>query len=174
MRHSKQVWITLSLTALLAFLMAACHKDPTPTPQINPDQPIDTITPNDTITPIIPTKEIVLDWNWERPSMWARSKLVEEYANQPDVKSIELKFIPANTSGYGIILFQMARDSLDLCASKKPDIITWTGTIVVGPDGASLPRDTTGVNGMCIDDSARFAQFGANIVRYDDWNGRAK
>lgn len=168
MKRAQRILGIVSLGTLMTFLIAACHKDPTPEPQPTPDQP------TDTITPIIPTREIVLDWDWTRPSLWTRSNVVESYATQPDVKSIEIKFIPANTSGYGVKAFNLARDSLDLCASKKPDIITWTGTIVVGSDGASLPSNATGMCGMYKTDSIRFAQFGANIIRYNNWNGLSK
>ena len=80
MRHSKQVWITLSLTALLAFLMAACHKDPTPQP--NPDHPTD---------PIIPTKEITIHWNWEANLGWAPPKdSIKYYTDKRDCIRLEL------------------------------------------------------------------------------------
>ena len=48
----------LFLAALMA-LATACKKDPTPNHPTNP------VTPNDTTTPIIPTREIVIHWDWD-------------------------------------------------------------------------------------------------------------
>ena len=101
---------TLTLAGLMA-IANACHKDPTPEPQPNP-QP----------TPIIPTKEITIDWSWENNPTpgWAPPKdSIKYYTDQDSVKYVFINIIghngvgfPVNCTGYEPAPFHRARDTL--------------------------------------------------------------
>ncbi|MBO4480262.1 MAG: hypothetical protein J5742_01380 [Alphaproteobacteria bacterium] len=96
----------LTLTGLMA-LANACNKDPIPTPDPGP-------------TPIIPTKEITILWNWDAGVGRAPPKdTVKYYTDQDSVKFVTISLIgndgvgfPINCSGFYPGAFHQARDSL--------------------------------------------------------------
>ena len=164
MRHSKQVWITLSLTALLAFLMAACHKDPTPQP--NPDHPTDTITP---------TKEITIHWNWEANLGWAPPKdSIKYYTDQDSVKFVDINLIcadgigyPVNSAGFFPSTFHIARDTLQTRIDIDPAKVKLSGTLLVNSEnGATFQNhDPDQGSGMAFYDSIWFTDHGCIVRR---------
>lgn len=163
MKHSKHVWITLSIIALLVFLIVACHKDPAPAPQPNPDQP------TDTITPIVPTREIVIPWCWSSGDGWAPwPDTIKYYAQQPDVKHVIIYMVPGSQSTWEPRFFNIARDSLQDRLNIDPIKVIGGGTVKVGRDGAHIHPDTlTKKYGMWEPDSLWFAINGWRIERYN-------
>lgn len=150
MKRAKRVWNIISLGALMAFL-AACHKDPTPAPQPNPDQPTDTITPNDTITPVVHHYPDTVYVPFElKLSALPNTDTISFYADKSDVKKIIMDLTPMDslyTSGWTWRAYDKIVDSLNKRHEIAPDKVTGRGTIIVArviPDGIhdtyGLPR----------------------------------
>lgn len=166
MKRAKRVWNIISLGALMAFL-AACHKDPTPAPQPNPDQPTDTITPNDTITPVVhhypdtvyvpfELKPAIIEAN---PNM----DTIKFYADKPDVKKIIMDLKPMEslyTSGWTWRAYHKARDTLQVRIDIAPDKVIGRGTIIVD---RVIPDGIHNTYGLPRSDSIAFSQMGFDI-----------
>lgn len=153
--------------ALMAFF-TACHKDPNPAPQPEP-------TPTDTVQPIIPTKEIVIHWNWDAIIGWAPPKdTIKYYTDQDSVKTVDINIIgrdgigfPINCTGYFPCTFRDARDSLQTRIDIDPSKVKLSGTIVVNSkNGATLTdHNITQESGMAIYDSVWFVYHGCLVRR---------
>lgn len=169
MKRAKQIWNIVTFGALMTFLIAACHKDPTPEPQPNPDQPTDTIPTGDTIPPIVPTREIVIPWCWSSGDGLAPwPDTIRYYAQQPDVKHVIIYMVPGSQSTWEPRHFNIARDSLQDRLNIDRIKVIGGGTVKVGRDGAHIHPDTlTKKYGMWEPDSLWFALNGWRIERYN-------
>ena len=147
----------LSLAGLMA-LANACGKDPEP-------------------EPVVPTKEIVIDWNWDDNSIpgWAPPKdTIKYYTNQTDVKFVTINLIgregvgfPVNCTGYYPRAFHTARDTLQNRIDIAPDKIGLSGTILVNSaNGATMTNHEPGQDsGMAYYDSVWFTINGCIVRR---------
>ena len=168
MKRAKRVWNIISLGALMAFL-AACHKDPIPTPQPNPDQP------TDTIPPVVPTKIITINWDWDAVIGWAPPKdSIKHYTDQDSVKFVDIHIMgrqgpdfPVNCSGYRPGAFHKARDTIQTRINIAPAKVKLSGTIIVNPDnGATLQsHENNQDSGMAYYDSIWFTNNGCTVRR---------
>ncbi len=164
MKRAKRLWNLLSLGAIMAFL-AACHKDPTPNPQPTPDQP------TDTITPIIPTKEIIIHWDWDAGIGWAPPKdSIKYYANQDSVKTIFIHPIgrdgigfPVNYTGVYAGSLHRARDTLQTRIDIDSTKVALAGAISVS--NTNLPNHDPGQEpGIAWYDREWFERHGCRIL----------
>ena len=154
--------VLLPLWALMA-LFLACNKDPIPEPQ--PDNP------NDTVQPIIPTKEITLYWDWDAVIGWAPPKdTIKYYTDQDSVKTVDISIIgrdgigfPVSSDTYYTIGFRAARDSLQTRIDIDPNKVKLSGTLLIN---RTLPDSEMGLNkGIVVSDSTWFANQGCFLRR---------
>lgn len=162
MKRAKRVWNIISLSALMAFL-AACHKDPTPQP--NPDHP------TDTITPIVPTKDVTIVWDWSAGVGRAPPKdTVKYYTDQDSVRLVDIYLIGENGIGYPINctgsyanVLHRARDSLQTRIDIDSTKVKLSGTLIVGE---ILPNHNSGQEpGIAWYDSVWFVKQGCVVRR---------
>jgi hypothetical protein len=176
----KRKLFLLSLIAfVLAFAIAGCQREgctDSKATNYDPDAKKDNgtcvyATPGPEPTPVIPTKEIVLDWDWNTPiNTTINVKEIENLAKQEDVKFIFLNLINEDngelSSGFSTNVFRTVRDSLQTRFDISPKV-RGSGIIYVHPEiGAQIPDGTFGT-GMNIIDSVWFADKGYQIKRYD-------
>lgn len=164
----------LFLAALMA-LATACKKDPTPEPTPTPNHPTDTVTPVDTTTPIIPTREIVVHWDWDAGIGWAPPKdSIKYYTKQADVKIVDINLIdmngigfPVNCTGFRASAFHKARDTLQTRIDIDSSKVKLSGTILINfQNGATIPDHTVGYEpGITPYDSAWFVKHGCIVRR---------
>ena len=160
----KRIFLRCAPMAMLAMLpiMNSCEKPDDPTPPTPAPEP----------TPVVPTKEIKIDFNWN--DKWSNNNLdtIAYYANQEDVKFVFMNLVKDIYSEvWPTYKFHTARDSLQ----KRFDIsdkVRGSGTIIVNRQcGAQLPSVTTGT-GMALEDSIWFTSKGFQIKRYDPYGNR--
>ena len=158
-KKSKKAWGIFSLAALMAFLNA-CNKDPIPEPQ--PDNP------NDTVQPIVPTREITIPWCWSAGQGLAPNMdTIKFYATDPTVKYVFLYLIPGHETTWEPRHFHEARDTLQTRIDIDPNKVSGRGDVKVGRDGAQIHPDTlTKKYGMWEPDSVWFAQHGWRVGRF--------
>ena len=159
----------LFVGALMTFLIAACHKDPIPTPQPTPNQP------TDTIPPVVPTKIITINWDWDANLGWAPPKdSIKYYTDQDSVKFVYIHIMgnwgpdfPVNCGGVRPSSFHKARDTLQTRINIDPAEVKLSGTILVNPDnGATLQsHENTQEMGMTYYDSIWFTTNGCTVCR---------
>ena len=124
-------------------------------------------------TPVIPTKEITLNWNWGT-SFWNQlnKDTIAFYAKQEDVKFIFLNIVNedngARSSNYPAKAFRRAVDTLQTRFDIS-DKVCGFGTIIVNENfGAQLPDSVPETRiGMYDKDSAKLAGWGYFIKRYN-------
>ena len=181
-KFMKRKLFLLSLIAfVLALVIAGCQREgctDSKATNYDPDAKKDNgtcvyATPEPEPTPVIPTKEIVLDMVWRDIIAGNVNKdTIKKYTDMKDVKFVFLNFAynddvtPARLSGYPTIAFQTARDTLQtrFDISNK---VRGSGIIYVDPEiGAQIPDGTFGT-GMNVSDSVWFADKGYQIKRYD-------
>ena len=156
----------LTLAALMA-IATACKKDPTPEP--NPNHP------TDTINPVVPTREIVIHWNWDAGIGFAPPKdSIKYYANQADVRIIDINLIdmngigfPVNCTAFRASSFHKARDTLQTRIDIDSLKVKLSGTILINfQNGATIPDHTIGYElGITPYDSAWFVKHGCIVRR---------
>lgn len=138
----------LSLAGLMA-LANACGKDPEPTPEPEP---------------IVPTKDWVIDWDWENAP---DTNLIKQYANDPSTRTIILNLLPSTTArSFCPIMFNIACNNLEeKFFSISPNNMKGSGTIFVNETGgAQLPNpEETNICGMAKVDSLRYTALGFNV-----------
>lgn len=148
----------LSLATLMA-IANACTKDPVPNPTPTPTpEPI----PTDTVQPIIPTKEIVIDWDWNHV---LSLDTVRNYSEQPDVKTVTMHLLDYPSGGFSTQAFHTARDSLQrfFCIGPK---IYGSGTVFVNEvNGAQNSVISDEVLGMALEDSIWYTSKGFEVKR---------
>ncbi len=120
-------------------------------------------------TPVIPTKEITIDFdffdNWGNMN----KDTVKKYADMEDVKFIFLNIVNEDggrlSSGLSTSNFHRVRDTLQTRFDISPKV-RGSGIIYVESDiGAQIPDGTFGT-GMNVSDSVWFADKGYQIKRY--------
>lgn len=158
---SKAKSIVLGMLAGLFALAASCERDdPMPQPTPGPEP-----------TPVVPTKEIVLDWGWfDKPF---NLDTIKKYTDMVDVKFVFLNLVDeeAASSVFPTSAFHQARDSLQPRFDIS-DKVRGSGTIFVDKNaGAQVPDDVNG-DGMHRSDSAWFASKGYQIKRYSAQNSK--
>ena len=159
LRNAMRYAASVLLIALMA-IANACHKDPIPEPQPSP---------------IIPTKEITIVWNWEANLGWAPPKdSVKYYTDQDSVKSVYIHIMgdqgpdfPVNCGGFPPWVFHKARDTLQTRIDIAERKVKLSGIILVNPtNGAHLQNhDYTQGDGMAYYDSVWFTSNGCTVRR---------
>ena len=173
-RRCRELALRIFLPLLMLFalpMMNSCKDEPEdpvtpPTPQ--PD-------PTDTI--VIPTKEVIIDWDWRQNQGWAPSAdSIKKVVGDPCVKYVFINLMNKGDSlpdgqegcpcsGYPGGAFHRARDTLQTRFDIS-DKVRGSGTILVSRDGgAQLPDSVLHVNGMWLKDSIWFANMGYKIER---------
>ena len=164
----------------LLFAMAGCQKEgctDSKASNYDPDAKKDNgtcvyTTPEPEPTPVIPTKEVTIDWNWDK--LWAGeladADSVKKYTDMEDVKFVFLNLIDethgSGSSRYPAWWFHATIDSLQqrFDVSNK---VCGSGTIFVhGEGGAQWPDSLPNAGGMAASDSTKFANWGYQIKRY--------
>ena len=179
----KRKLFLLSLIAfVLALVIAGCQREgctDSKAKNYDPDAKKDNgtcvyATPEPQPTPVVPTKEIVLDWDW---ASWATDRVtsiskdtIKKYADMEDVKFVFLNILNedggARSSNYSTRAFHTAHDTLQTRFDISPKV-RGSGIIYVEPEiGAQIPDGTFGT-GMNVSDSVWFADKGYQIKRYD-------
>ena len=170
----------LALIALgLAFVMAGCQKEgctDSKASNYDPDAKKDNgtcvyTTPEPEPTPVIPTKEITIDFDWTEHWGNLNKDTIKKYTDMEDVKFVFLNLVNedngATSSMYTTSLFHALYGDLQphFDISNK---VCGSGTIVVhGEGGAQLPDSVPGTRyGMYASDSTKFANWGYQIKRY--------
>lgn len=126
--------------------------------------------------PVVPTKVIIIDWDWNVDSGWVPSKdSIKYYTSQPDVKDVYINLMNKKTDHFpeetGCVfdgcpssVFRRARDTMQTRFDMS-EKVRGSGTILVNRDaGAQLPDAEHGI-GMALEDSTWFASHGFNIER---------
>jgi hypothetical protein len=120
-------------------------------------------------TPVIPTKEITLDWDWESWFTTISKDTIKKYADMKDVKFIFLNIVNKNagySEDFSTRIFHIARDTLQTRFDIS-DKVRGSGIIYVnGYCGAHVQSVTSGT-GMAEVDSIWYAEKGYEIKRYD-------
>ena len=163
----------------LMFAMAGCQKEgctDSKASNYDPDAKKDNgtcvyTTPEPEPTPVIPTKEITLNWNW-KTGIWEQlnKDTIAFYAKQEDVKFVFLNIVNedngAASSNFKAKSFHRAVDTLQTRFDIS-DKVCGSGTIFVNEDfGAQLPDSVPGTRiGMYDKDSAKLAGWGYFIKR---------
>ncbi len=178
----KRKLFLLSLIAfVLALVIAGCQREGCTDPKAtnyDPDAKKDNgtcvyATPGPEPTPVVPTKEITLDFNWYT-GVWNQEKIsidtVKKYADMEDVKFVFLTVVNDDngleSSGFSTRAFHRAHDTLQ-SRFDISDKVRGSGIIYVHPEiGAQIPDGTFGT-GMNVSDSVWFADKGYQIKRYD-------
>ena len=155
--------VSVLVLALVAFL-AACGKDPASQPEPNP---------NDTVQPIVPTREIVIPWCWSSGDGLAPwPDTIRHYVQQSDVKHVIIYMVPGSQSTWIPEFFHIAKDSLQDRLNIDTTKVIGGGVVKVGRDGAQIHPDTlTKKYGMWEPDSVWYASHGWQIQRYAN-NGK--
>ena len=169
------------MAVCLAFAMAGCQKEgctDSKASNYDPDAKKDNgtcvyTTPEPEPTPVVPTKEITLNWTWDDFNNYAivSKDSIKKYTDMEDVKFVFLNLVNEDggrqSSNFSTSVFHMAREE-DL--GERFDIsekVRGSGIIYVDPMyGAQVPDDVNG-DGMHVSDSAWFAEKGYQIKRYD-------
>lgn len=180
-KFMKRKLFLLSLIAfVLAFAIAGCQREgctDSKATNYDPDAKKDNgtcvyATPEPEPTPVVPTKEITLDFNWHT-GVWNQEKIsidtVKKYADMEDVKFVFLTVVNddngVESSGFSTRAFQRARDTLQTRFDISPKV-RGSGIIYVNPEiGAQVP-DGELAGGMCVSDSAWYASKGYQIKRF--------
>lgn len=164
LKQKYKIGKVLSLATLMA-IANACTKDPVPNPTPTPTpEPI----PTDTVQPIIPTKEIVIDWDWHSGLGLAPSKdTIEYYTLQDSVKYVFIDFKEMNVTNLSPANFHRARDSLQTRIAIDTNKVRGSGTLYVNSaNGAHLPDCTDhNILGMALVDSIWYTTNGWNVRR---------
>ncbi len=172
-RRCRELALRIFLPLLMLFalpMMNSCKEEPdNPTPPTPQPDPTDTI--------VIPTKEVIIDWDWRQNQGWAPSAdSVKKVVGDPCVKYVFINLMNKGDSlpdgqegcpcsGYPGGAFHSARDTLQTRFDIS-DKVRGSGTILVSRDGgAQLPDSVLHVNGMWLKDSIWFADMGYKIER---------
>ena len=127
-------------------------------------------------TPVVPTKEITIDFdffdNWGNMN----KDTVKKYADMEDVKFVFLNIVNEDggrlSSGLSTSNFHRVRDTLQTRFDISPKVCG-SGTIYVHPEiGAQVP-DGELAGGMCVSDSAWYASKGYQIKRFPGVTSRS-
>ena len=159
----------LVLVLIATMWAVSCKKDPTPAPTPNSDQPADTI------TPIIPTKIITINWDWDANLGWAPPKdSIKYYTDQDSVKFVFIHIMgdqgpdfPVNCTGLSPRAFHKAHDTLQTRIDIYSTKVKLSGTILINPyNGATLQsHENTQEMGMAYYDSIWFTDHGCTVRR---------
>ncbi|MBQ7185882.1 MAG: hypothetical protein IJR92_03700 [Alphaproteobacteria bacterium] len=156
------VW--MGLTALFG-----CEKPDNPTPPNPQPDPTDTI--------VIPTKEVIIDVDWNVDGYYVPADSVQKMAACKDVKYVFMNMVNKvnqTTSageegcpcgGYPTRAFHRACDSIYSVADKCNDKFRLSGTVLVSRYGGAQLPDTVYTNGMWLRDSIALSKLGLNIKR---------
>ncbi len=150
----------LFLAALTAFA-TACKKDPNGT--------------NNTNEPVVPTKEVIIHWDWDADIGLAPPKdSIKYYTDQSDVKTLNINLIgfdgigfPVNCTGFYAGAFHRARDTLQTRIDIDPSKVRLSGTILINfQNGATIPNHNVNDKpGATPYDSAWFTYYGCIVRR---------
>jgi hypothetical protein len=147
--------------ALMA-LLGACKPDPMPTPEPNP---------NDTVQPVVPTKEITLYWDWEANVGWAPSTdTIKYYTDQDSVKWVTIHLIgcngvgfPINCSSFHPGTFHRARNELQPCINVDSTRVKLGGSLYT--KNVNLPtHDDEESFGMASYDREWYERKGCTVL----------
>lgn len=119
--------IFLPLLMLFALpIMNSCEEPDNPLPPIPEPEP----------TPVVPTKEIVIDWTWGNAFDGEINKdTIKKYTDMEDVKFVFLNLTNGEASnGYRTRNFHTARDTLQTRFDISPKVMG-SGTIIVHGQG---------------------------------------
>ena len=139
------------MLVLSALPFVGCHKEPT----------------------VEPTKTIVIDWDWRHdPAAAPSMDTIKKYTKQADVKYVYINLVNKGPSGGGMICGSLTPKEFNFGANelekrfKYSDKVKGSGTIIVSRlNGAQLPDVNSGLTGMALEDSIRFAKWGYTIER---------
>ena len=166
------------MAVCLAFAMAGCQKEgctDSKASNYDPDAKKDNgtcvyTTPEPEPTPVVPTKEITIDFDFFNNWGNINKDTVKKYTDMEDVKFVFLNLVNEDggrqSSGLTTDLFYSLHGDLQtrFDISEK---VRGSGIIYVHPMyGAQVPNDVNG-SGMHVSDSAWFAEKGYQIKRYD-------
>lgn len=156
--------VPISAIAAMSFA-ASCEKPEEPTP------------PTPAPEPVVPTKVVVIDWDWSVDPKLAPSKdSIKYYTDQSDVKEVYINLMNKRTDvfpeltgtvcdGFRASAFHRARDTMQTRFDMS-EKVKGTGTILVSNlNGAQLPDTNSGLAGMAEVDSIWFASKGFTIKR---------
>ncbi len=143
----------LSLAALMA-IATACKK------QTDPNS-------NNTNDPVIPTREIVIDWNCNATLAWVPPiDTVRYYIEQNDVKSVTIHLFgragpdyPINCSTFRPSMFCKGRKQIEPCVYLDPRV-KLSGGIRTPRDDFTSNSDTILEYGIASFDKAWFEKYG--------------
>ena len=178
-KFMKRKLFLLSLIAfVLALVIAGCQREgctDSKATNYDPDAKKDNgtcvyATPEPEPTPVVPTKEITIDFdffdNWGN----INKDTVKKYTDMEDVKFVFLNLVNEDggrqSSGLTTDLFHSLHGDLQTRFDISPKV-RGSGIIYVDPTyGAQVSDDVNG-SGMHVSDSAWFAEKGYQIKRYD-------
>ena len=177
MRH---LYAFALMAVCLAFAMAGCQKEGCTDSKASnyaPDAKKDNgtcvyTTPEPEPTPVIPTKEITLNWTWDdfNNRDIVNKDTIKKYTDMEDVKFVFLNLVNedngAACSTFMVMVFHMIYEDLQprFDISNK---VRGSGTFFVDEmNGAQLPDSASYWSGMAASDSTKFANWGYQIKRY--------
>ena len=181
----KRKLFLLSLIAfVLALVIAGCQREgctDSKATNYDPDAKNDNgtcvyATPEPEPTPVIPTKEITIDFdffdNWGNMN----KDTVKKYADMEDVKFVFLNIVNEDggrlSSGLSTSNFHRVRDTLQTRFDISPKVCG-SGTIYVDPTGGAHNVTIGNVAGMVKDDSIWFSDKGYQIKRFPGVTSRS-
>lgn len=147
----------LCLAALMA-LATACKKDPNGTNNTNE-----------------PTREVVIDWDWDQCVGLAPSKeMIKNETDKPDVKTVFINFNEMNVTNLSPANFHRARDTLQTRIDINPTKVRGMGTLYVNSiNGAHLPNCTEhDISGMSLVDSIWYTAHGWTVQRLHQFHNK--
>lgn len=159
--HNIRYYVTATLFGMLMLVATACKKDPNGT--------------NNTNEPVVPTKEVIIHWDWDADIGWAPPKdSIKYYTDQSDVETLNINLIglsgiglPVNCTGFRASTFHKARDTLQTRIDIDPSKVRLSGTILINfQNGATITSlDNNYDPGMMPPDSAWFTRNGCIVRR---------
>ncbi|MBR6067730.1 MAG: hypothetical protein IKP45_08000 [Bacteroidales bacterium] len=180
----RKLFLFSLITFVLALAIAGCQREGCTDPKatnydsdakkdngtcVYPEEP----------TPVVPTKEITIDFDWyDRLDEALNMDTIRKYVNMEDVKFVFLNLQDDNgvtSSNFSASVFHSAVNNLQprFDISNK---VCGSGTIFVsGEWGAQWPDSVPGgYSGMYASDSTKFANWGYQIKRFQGIPARSK
>ena len=179
----RKIFLLSLIAFVLALVIAGCQREGCTDPKAtnyDPDAKKDNgtcvyATQEPEPTPVVPTKEITIDFDFFDNCGNINKDTVKKYTDMEDVKFVFLNLVNEDggllSSGLSTSTFHRVRDSLQtrFDISNK---VCGSGTIFVNKNvGAQLPDGVSGT-GMNVSDSTWYASKGYQIKRFSAQNSK--